>query len=362
MSQAATDPGQRDVFSGVAGHREVVDQLRAAAANPVHAYLLVGPDGAAAGSAAAGFTAALLCQQGGCGNCRDCRLALAGAHPDGLIFAPEGAFLRMSDAEEIARAAVRSPREGARKVLTLTEFHRVQRVGPALLKTIEEPPETTVFVIVADHVPPELVTIASRCLRIELAPVPASEVVDILVADGVDQGDAVVAAEAAGGSVGRARLLVGDRGLAERRAAWARVPERLDGTGAAACVVAGELLDLVEAAAEPLRRTQAEELAALEERAAATGERGAGRSALEASQRRALRRHRSAELRFGLGTLAARYRDHLAGARGEAAETVAAVDAINAATAALVRNPNETLLLQALLIRLPGLSHPSSPG
>jgi DNA polymerase-3 subunit delta' len=288
-------------------------------------------------------------------------LALAGVHPDAVTFAPEGAFLRMSDAEEIARVAVRSPQEGNRKVLVLADFHRVQRVGPALLKTIEEPPDTTVFVILADTVPPELVTIASRCVRIEMTPVPVANLVELLIGEGVEVGAARVAAQAAGGSLGRARLLVDDPGLARRRDAWAGVPERLDGTGAAACVVAGELLDLVEAAAEPLRRAQAEELAAQEERAAATGARGSGRSQFEASQRRALRRQRTEELRFGLATLAARYRDELAQVGPEVSAQLVAVDAITAAAAALVRNPNETLLLQALLVGLPPVRSRSAP-
>lgn len=349
----ATAAGETgDAFALVAGRPEVVAQLRAAVAAPLHAYLLVGPDGSGSAAAAAAFAAALLCPQGGCGECRDCRLALAGEHPDAVTFAPEGAFLRMSDAEEIARVAVRSPLEGNRKVLVLTDFHRVQRVGPALLKTIEEPPDTTVFVILADTVPPELITIASRCLRIEMTPVPVEALVGLLVDEGVETTAARVAAEAAGGSLGRARLLVDDPGLARRRDAWDRAPERLDGTGAAACVVTDELLDLVEAAAEPLRRAQAEEMAGREERAAATGERTSGRSQMETSHRRALRRQRTEELRFGLATLAARYGDELAQAGPELPAVLTAVDAVTAAAAALARNPNETLLLQALFVGL----------
>ncbi len=353
VSAAATETG--DAFARVDGRPDVVAQLRAAVAAPLHAYLLVGPDGSGSADAAAAFAAALLCAQGGCGRCRDCRLALAGEHPDALTFAPEGAFLRMSDAEEIARVAVRSPLEGNRKVLVLTDFHRVQQVGPALLKTIEEPPDTTVFVILADTVPPELVTIASRCVRIEMTPVPVDALVGLLIDEGVEAGAARVAAESAGGSLGRARLLVDDPGLARRRDAWVCAPERLDGTGAAACVVAGELLDLVEEAAEPLRRAQADEVAQREERAATTGERASGRAQFEASQRRALRRQRTEELRFGLATLAARYRDEFARGGPDLAALLGAADATTAAAAALIRNPNEALLLQALFVRLPRL-------
>lgn len=348
-----------DVFAAVAGQPELVASLRAATAAPVHAYLLVGPAGAGTASAAAAFAAALLCARGGCGRCRDCRLALAGEHPDAVTFVPQGAFLRIPDAEEIIRLAVRSPLEGRRKVLVLTDFHRVQKVGPALLKTIEEPPASTVFVILAETVPPELVTIASRCVRIDVAPLPTATVAELLEADGVEAGRAAVAAAASGGSLDRARLLVTDVGLAARREAWWRVPERLDGTGAAVAVLVAELQEQVEAAAEPLRRSQAEAQAELEEKAKEMGERGSGRAVFEAASKRALRRHRTDELRFGLATLAGRYGEALQRPDADVASVTAAVRAITDAAEALTRNPNEALLLQALLLRLPSL--PAAP-
>ena len=55
-----------------------------------------------------------------------------------------------------------------------------------MLKTIEEPPPSTHFVVLADFVPNDLVTIASRCVRIEFSPIPAAVLVERLVAEGVD--------------------------------------------------------------------------------------------------------------------------------------------------------------------------------
>lgn len=356
MSGPVAEARPGDVFAGVAGQPGLVAELRAATAAPVHAYLLVGPVGAGTAAAATAFGAALLCPEGGCGRCRDCRLALAGEHPDAVTFVPEGAYLRREDAEEITRLAVRSPLEGRRKVLVLGDFHRIREVGPALLKTIEEPPPSTVFVILADSVPPELVTIASRCVRIDVAPIPAAVLVEQLVHDGVDPEAARIAADAAGGSLDRARLLVSDPGLATRLQAWSSVPERLDGTGAQVAILVAEVLELVEASAAPLRQAQADALAGLEARVAATGERGSGRSSLEASQKRAARRHRTDELRSGLAALASRYGAALAAGGTDVAALAAAVDTITDAAGALTRNPNEALLLQALFLRLPSLA------
>jgi DNA polymerase-3 subunit delta' len=347
-TSTSTDAG--DVFSAVVGQPSLAAQLAAAAAAPVHAYLLVGDPGAGSRAAAQAFAAALLCPNGGCGHCRDCRLALAGEHPDGVTFVPQGAFLSVADAEEITRLALRSPLEGRRKVLLLTEMHRVQRAGPALLKTIEEPPASTVFVLLADHVPAELVTIASRCVRIEVPSIPAAVIEQALVNEGVAAELAVLAAGAAAGSLDRARLLAGDPGLASRREQWAMVPRRLDGTGAAVVVLVEELSASVEESLAALGERQGAELTALEERVAAYGERGAGRKALTDAHKRELRRHRAEELRFGLATLAARYRESLL---EDPLALVGAVAAIDQAAEAIIRNPNEKLLLQHLLLRLP---------
>jgi DNA polymerase-3 subunit delta' len=348
--------GTADAFAGVVGQDRALGELRAAARTPVHAYLLVGPAGAGARAGAEALAAALLCPDGGCGHCRDCRLALAGQHPDAVAFEPSGASLSTEQVDGVIRLAMRSPVEGARKVLVLHDFHRMApNVGPKLLKTVEEPPPSTVFVIVADHLPRELVTIASRCVRIDLPPLATEAVEAALVAEGAAPAAAAAAAASSLGDLARARLLLSDESLGARREAWASVPRRLDGTGATVAVLVAELLAQVEAAAGPLQAAQATEVAALEERIAAYGEKGSGRKQLADEHKRQVRRHRTGELRFGLASLAAAYRDALAGRAPPGSDVLGAVAAIDAASEALTRNPNEVLLLQALLLRLPSL-------
>ncbi|HEX2192472.1 MAG TPA: hypothetical protein VHH09_04710, partial [Acidimicrobiales bacterium] len=113
----------------------------------------------------------------------------------------------------------------------------------------------------------------------------------------------------------------------------------------------GELL--AGAAVGPLQARQAAEQAALEERVERAGERGAGRKELADRHRRELRRLRTDELRFGLATLSAVYRDALVAGTTDRRAAAAAVEALRSAAENLVRNPNEALLLQALLLRLP---------
>jgi DNA polymerase-3 subunit delta' len=266
----------------------------------------------------------------------------AGAHPDAIVVERQGPFITVAQAREIQRLALRSPNEGSRKVLILNDFHLVREAGPTLLKIVEEPPASTIFVILADALPAELVTIASRCVRIDFGGLVHDDLVGALVGEGVDPAVAAEVAPSAGGRLDRARRLASDESFSARRDTWRSVPARLDGTGAAVAVVAAELTDLVARAAQSAMEHRAED------------ETGTKKELAE-RQRRELRRLRMDELRLGLAALGGAYREALQSGAADAGAYVAATDAIQHAAEALPRNPNESLLLQSLLLRLPPL-------
>ena len=344
----------KSVWDGVVGQPRAVQQLTRSAAAPVHAYLFVGPAGSTKHEAARAFAALLLTGHDD-PDTRDARLALAGEHPDVREVERTGARISKDQVSEIIRNASMAPIEGSRKVMLLHEFHLLEADGAArLLKTIEEPPASAVFIVLADQVPPELVTVASRCVRIEFSTIPEATIRDVLIAEGATPAAAGQAAAAAAGNLTRARVLATDPGLMARREAFATVPQRLDGTGSNVVALCTELNALIDAAAAPLAARQEEEASALEARVAAVGERGSGRKQLEERHKRELRRHRVDELRSGLGVMAGAYRDALVQQRAARPdEAVHAVQRIHQALDALERNPNETLLLQALLLDLP---------
>jgi len=344
-----------DLWHDVVGQGRAMAALQAAARRPVHAYLLVGPPGSGKRAAARAFAAAVLgldAADRGADVDRAVQLCLDEAHPDLQVFEPEGAAISAPDAREIVTAASRSPVEGGRKVLVLEEFHTVQQAGPILLKTIEEPPESTVFVILAEEVPNELVAIASRAVRIDLGPVPQDAVAERLVQEGIAPEVAATTAAAAGGDLHRARLLARDPSLVVRRDSWASIPHRVDGTGHTAATLVDEVVAHIDAAQGPLDERHEAERAALEEQIETYGLRPTERKEQEKRHKREVRRHRAAEIRFGLAVLAGEYRDRLATAHDPTPYLEALRD-VQAAAEALVRNPNELLLLQALVVGLP---------
>lgn len=349
MAMTGVDP-----WADLVGQDEVRARLETAAVAPVHAYLFLGTRGSGTFRAALGFAGLVLAAalDDASGADRAIGLAVDGKHPDVLVVEPQGASLRVVEAEEIIRAGLRTPVEGSRKVIVVTGVEVLEEAAIGkLLKVIEEPPPSTVFVMLAEEVPPEMVTIASRCVTVEFGPLSVSELERALAEAGVDAERASIAAAAAGGDLDRARLLATDDELAERAERWRRVPERLDGSGFMVAELVDELRSGMDQAQGPLEVRQQGELEELEARVEQLGERGSGRTDLVARHKREIRRLRSDELRFGLATMARVYRDRLVAGTVDDA-TFDAVAAIQETAENLVRNPNEALLLQHLFLRL----------
>ena len=139
--------------------------LAGAAARPHHAYVLAGPEGSGKSLAARAFAAALLCHHGGCGECRDCRLALKDHHPNEFLVEPEGRDIHVDTIrEEVWQPASRTAPEPGRKVFVIREADRLSpAAADTLLKVLEEPPADAVFLLLSAraHELPE--TVLSRC-------------------------------------------------------------------------------------------------------------------------------------------------------------------------------------------------------
>lgn len=352
-----------DPWAVVVGQRDATRRLTAASTSPVHAYLFVGPSGSGKLQTAGVFGGEILAAADPAGAARHRRLASGLIHPDIVVFAPSGNSLRVGRRDDpgeipaIIKEASRSPTEGTRKIVVVDQFQTAEpTASSALLKLVEEPPESTIFVLLATDVPPHQATIESRCTRIDFSMVSADDIAAALVAEKVaDAERAAIVAAAANGDLSRARVLVLDDRLSARRDAWWSVPDRLDGSGAAAGALVEELRMLIDDAAAARVVRHEEEAAALDEREERLGTRGSGRREMETRHKRELRQYRTDEIRFGLATLARRYREVIAGGDPRLGP-LDAVDRIRSAAEALIRNPNESLLLQALFVRLPPLT------
>jgi DNA polymerase-3 subunit delta' len=286
------------VLDQVPGQEAAMAFLRGAAERPHHAYVLAGPEGSGKSLAARAFAAALLCAEGGCGECRNCRLALRDQHPNEFIVEPEGRDIHVETIrEEVWHPAYRTPPEPGRKVFLIREADRLSpSAADTLLKVLEEPPADAVFLLLSAraHELPE--TIWSRCHVVTFTALSESFVVEQLASEGVPADRATLAARLAGGNLGRARrMAVDEDGLAFRETAVRAL--ELCTNGAAGAL---EAADVVVAAAADHKKGLAREL--VDELAPFLDDKGRPEEAYRGSIRRIetrfTRRQRRAERDF----------------------------------------------------------------
>ncbi|BBX19974.1 DNA polymerase III subunit delta' [Mycolicibacterium duvalii] len=251
---------------GDAAHAEVAVE----AGVMTHAWLITGPPGSGRSVAALCFAAALQCTSDavpGCGECRACATTMAGTHADVRRIVPEGLSIGVDAMRTIVQIASRRPGTGRWQIVVIEDADRLtEGAANALLKVVEEPPPSTVFLLCAPSVDPEdiAITLRSRCRHVALTTPPAKAIAQVLIdADGIPEADATWAASVSGGHVGRARRLATDEQARERRrralglARDAATPSR-------AYAAAEELVATAEAEAKALtedrNETEAEEL------------------------------------------------------------------------------------------------------
>ncbi|MCL4433481.1 MAG: hypothetical protein M1399_01725 [Actinobacteria bacterium] len=344
------------LFDKVCGQQKAVDLLRASARRPVHAYLLLGPSGLGQRELWRGFAASILCPQGGCGKCEWCMKCLQGIHPDLSETENTGLALSVDEAHDLVRMAQRTPLLASWQVLVVQDIARAYLAAPVLLKTLEEPPRRTVFVLTADSVPPSLATIRSRCLTVELA-------LPQLYRHGAE-GPATPHAP-------QAQSCMPMASPAEDHLwdPWISLPSRIEPVGSSIATMADDLLATVEKSVTLLASRQAEEMKEYDDHEAGTGTTNRTlRNRILERQHRELRRERTVGFRKGLLALRQAYEDELIevarhydrkshtsfpSSRSYRIQTLSsAIDAIDHTAAQLIRNPNEALLLQALLLKL----------
>ncbi len=337
-----------DPFDDVIGQPRVVEQLRAAVQEPVHAYLFLGPRGSGRRRAAARMAGELVGAD--VDRERNRTLAAREEHPDLVVFEPEGTSFRIDEADAVVIAASRAPTEAGRKVILIDRFHDATAEAAAkLLKPIEEPNPSTIFILLTEQVPPEHVTIASRSTTIDFPAVGIEAITEALVARGIDPAIAESAGRGSGGDVGRAELLVSDDAFGLRQELWSTLPSRLDGTGYTVGQIVEEIRAAIDDAQAPLDARHGAESETMDETEELTGTRGSGRRAMETRHKREARLHRTDEWRMGLATLARRYREGLT----DSGADLSVFDTLREAADALTRNPNEELWLSSLLFALP---------
>jgi DNA polymerase-3 subunit delta' len=244
-------------FSSIYGQEGPIAVLRNAIGNArvPHAFLFHGAEGIGKRTTALVFAKALNCKEGGtdsCDACSSCRKIDSGNHPDLLLIKPEGQFIKVADIKELQERLRFRPLEGTKRVVIIDDAERMNITSAnSLLKTLEEPSPTNVFVLVSSRAHLLPMTILSRCHRLRFNPVQRDLIAAFLEKKhSLEPAEAIILASSAAGSIGRALSLHKGDYLALRDSILARVSRgALDPLGclALAGALAGDKEEILEA-------------------------------------------------------------------------------------------------------------------
>jgi len=242
------------VFDSLVGQSHITEILQGAVAasrtnaesqEMTHAWIFTGPPGSGRSSAAVAFAAALICPNGGCGACQECRSALTGGHPDVEIIRTEGLSIKIDEVRELLTRTSWAPSMGGWRVVVMEDADRMtESAANALLKAIEEPGARTVWLLCAPTLHDILPTIRSRCRHLQLRTPSTQDVTAVLEnRDGISPAMADFAARVSQGHIGRARYIATNEHVRSNRAQIMKLPLQLSSI-AAAFVAAQTLVDL----------------------------------------------------------------------------------------------------------------------
>jgi DNA polymerase III subunit gamma/tau len=200
-------------FDEVVGQTHVVRTLRNAVEQGKvhHAYLFVGSRGTGKTSMAKILARSLNCERGGptvtpCGECESCVTIAAGTSVD-VIEMDAASNRSVDDVRDLRERVAYAPAGGHWKVYILDEAHMLTKEAwNAFLKTLEEPPPNTVFVLATTESHKVMATIADRCQRFDFQRPSLEQISEVLTRVAaaesieIDEGAAAMIARSASGS------------------------------------------------------------------------------------------------------------------------------------------------------------------
>ena len=171
-------------FTEIVGHEQIKEHMQAAIRDkkPFHAYLFQGEEGVGKEALARTFAAGLQCQSESadkpCKECVSCRQMESGNQPDVIWVTREKASLGVDEIrEQLCNTMDIKPFSSPYKNYLVPEAEKMTEAAQnALLKTIEEPPEYGIVILMTSNISALLPTIQSRCLTMEFRPLSTAVV------------------------------------------------------------------------------------------------------------------------------------------------------------------------------------------
>ena len=237
-------------FDEIVGQRRQVDILRQALSSGRlhHAYLFIGPEGIGKHTLALALAKAVHCETSAadyCASCVNCRRIADGNHPDVRIIEPAVGKKEISiqQVRDFERELNYRSFTGKRKIMIIDPATLLNLASQnALLKTLEEPPQDSLIILIASSAGGLLPTVRSRCLRIPFAPLTRAEVAQYLRSrQGMSGEEVEFLAAMSMGSIGAA-VGLDTQAYVEKRRVWGGIVGALKSGDYQAAIIAAEAL------------------------------------------------------------------------------------------------------------------------
>ena len=210
-------------FRDVVGHVRLIDLLSRSVAGSTlpPSLLFAGPVGVGKHLTAVAVAQSLNCLKSGtdaCGTCAACTRIARGVHPDVLFVTPgDNGSIKIEQVLDVVSRAHYRPFEGRRRVVIIDEADALTSSAQnALLKTLEEPPSMSVFILVTARPDMLLPTVLSRCPQLRFRLLSADEIATALMARGHKEAEARAVAATADGSLSHAMQASADEVVESR--------------------------------------------------------------------------------------------------------------------------------------------------
>lgn len=174
-------------FNNIIGNNNVKKILTKSLNNNtvLHSYMFIGQQGIGKSLLAKQFAKMILCQNYDleeCNNCKSCVEFDGGNNPDFIYIEPDGKVIKIEQIREMQNKVVEKPVNSGKKVYIINDADLMTKEAQnCLLKTLEEPPEYIVIILIVGNENRVLTTIKSRCMKIHFEKINDEEIRKFLI-------------------------------------------------------------------------------------------------------------------------------------------------------------------------------------
>ena len=199
-------------FEEILGNDKIKKNLEEAVSTGTisHSYLFIGQEGIGKKIFAKEFAKMILCTSENklCNNCSSCIKFDGGNNPDFRLIEPDGNSIKIAQIRELLEKIYEKPIISNKKVVIIDNSDKMtEEAQNSLLKTLEEPPEYIVIILIASNESKIVNTIKSRCIKVGFTEIPKDKIKEYITKNKIIGNPSQSILTLCGGSIGKLKSI-----------------------------------------------------------------------------------------------------------------------------------------------------------